>query len=89
MAPVKIALYVLCLLTCLGCTALLFREYLRTRASLLLWSALCFVGLLVNNALLVVDLVILPRVDLRNIRLAAALLGLCFLLYGFLSESKR
>ena len=89
MAAFKIGLYLLCLVTCLGCTVLLIREYLRTRASLLLWSALCFVGLLLNNALLVVDLVILPQVDLRNIRLAAALLGLCFLLYGFLSESKR
>lgn len=89
MAAIKIGLYVLCLLTCLGCTVLLFREYLRTRASLLLWSALCFVGLLINNVLLVVDLVILPQVDLRNLRLAAALLGLCFLLYGFLAESKQ
>ena len=86
---IKIALYLLSLLTCLLCTVLLVREYLRTRARLLAWSALCFVGLTLNNLLLVLDLVFFPDVDLRLYRLVAALAGMGFLLYGFLWESDR
>lgn len=87
MASVKAILYLLAALTCLLCTLLLYREYRKHRIRLLLWSALCFVGLTVNNVLLFVDLVILPGIDLRIYRLLAALAGMLFLLYGFICES--
>lgn len=83
MADLRIALYLLAGLTCLSCTVLLGREYLKTRARLLLWSALCFIGLSLNNVLLFVDLVIYPGQDLRLIRILASLTGMLFLLYGF------
>ena len=83
MAGVKIFLYLLAALTCVACTLLLVREYLRTRARLLLWSSLCFVCLSLNNVLIFVDLVIYPNVDLRLIRILASLSGMLFLLYGF------
>jgi hypothetical protein len=68
---------------------LLFRGYARTGARLLLWSALCFVGLSINNVLLFFDLVIFPtEVDLRPWRLLAALAGLLFLLYAFIWEAE-
>jgi hypothetical protein len=82
-------LYLLALVTSLGCMALLFRAYAASGMRLLLWSALCFVGLSVNNVLLFVDLVILPtEVDLRPYRLLSALAGLLFLLYAFIWEAE-
>jgi hypothetical protein len=84
----KIVLYLLAVLTCLACTILLFRHYLRSRVRLLLWSGLCFVGLTINNLFLFVDLILFPAVDLRPMRLTAALIGLLFLLYGFIWEAE-
>jgi len=80
-------LYALAVLTCLACTVLLFRGYARSRLRLLLWSALCFVFLTLNNLLLFFDLIVFSELDLRPWRLAAALAGLLFLLYGFLFEA--
>ena len=78
----------LAVLTCLACTVLLFRGYARSGLRLLLWSALCFVFLSLNNLLLFFDLVVFPtEIDLRPYRLVAALIGLLFLLYGFIFES--
>jgi hypothetical protein len=87
MATFNFVLYALVMLTCVACMALLFRGYYRTGVRLLLWSALCFVGLSVSNVLLFFDLVLFPtQVDLRLYRLSAAFVGLAFLLYGFISE---
>jgi hypothetical protein len=88
MAMFNFVLYVLAVLTCLACTVLLFRGYAASGLRLLLWSALCFVFLTVNNVLLFFDLALLPQVDLRPWRLAAALTGLLFLLYGFIFEAE-
>jgi Family of unknown function (DUF5985) len=78
----------LAVLTCLACTVLLFRGYARSGMRLLLWSALCFVFLTLNNLLLFFDLAVFAdSIDLRPWRLAAAFLGLVFLLYGFIFES--
>jgi hypothetical protein len=82
------ALYVVAVVTCLTCTVLLFRGYAASGARLLLWSALCFVFLTVNNLLLFFDLAVFAEMDLRLYRLAAALVGLAFLIYGFLFETE-
>lgn len=82
----KGVLYAVSALTCLGSTVLLALEYLRRKVPLLLWAAVCFVGLTVNNVLLFVDLVVFPEVDLRMPRLVAALTGMLCLLYAFLWE---
>ncbi len=82
-------LYLLALITSLACMVLLFRAYAGSGMRLLLWSALCFVGLSVNNVLLFFDLVVFPtQFDLRPYRLLSALAGLLFLLYGFIWESE-
>jgi hypothetical protein len=77
----------LAVLTCLACTVLLFRGYSRSGMRLLLWSALCFVFLTLNNLLLFFDIIVFAELDLRPFRLGAALIGLVFLLYGFIFES--
>jgi hypothetical protein len=68
--------------------ALLFRGYARTGVRLLLWSALCFIFLTVNNVLLFVDNIILVEIDLRPYRLLAALVGIGCLLYAFIWEAE-
>ena len=83
------AVYILCFATSAVCGWLLVRSYLRTRTALLLWTAICFVLLTVNNfrSLVVVDLVFLPdSIDLRPMRVAATLVALGTLLYGFIWE---
>lgn len=84
----KTILYLLAILTSVACTVLLFRAYAQRGLRLLLWSSLCFVGLTISNVLLFLDLVIFPTIDLRPARLIAALVGLLFLLYGFIWESE-
>ena len=80
--------YVLCALTSLACAVLLWRGWRRSGARLLFWSALCFVGLFLNNVLLVVDLRVVPQVDLALVRLVPALLGAMALVYGLVWDSE-
>lgn len=78
----------LALVTSAACMLLLFRGYAASGTRLLLWSALCFVGLSINNVLLFLDLVVFPGIDFRPYRLGSALIGLLFLLYGFIWEAE-
>jgi hypothetical protein len=80
--------YLLCIATSAACMALLIRGYRRSRTRLLLWSALCFVALAVNNLLLFVDVILLPvEIDLRPLRHLASLIAVSLLLYGFIWET--
>lgn len=74
--------YLLCAATSAVCALLLLRAHRRTGTPLLLWSGLCFVGLALNNAMLVIDLIVLPDVDLSTWRLVPALAGVALLVYG-------
>ena len=86
--------YVLCSLTSIACAALLWRGYRRSRARLLLWSSLCFVGLAVNNVLLFADKVLFPEADyvfgvhFMVWRTTAALAGLGLLVFGLVWEAE-
>jgi hypothetical protein len=88
MQALGFVLTTLAVLTCLACTVLLFRGYARSGLRLLLWSALCFVFLTLNNLLLFFDLQVFTELDLRPYRLLSAAAGLAFLLYGFIFESE-
>ena len=79
--------YVLCSLTSLACAVLLLRGYRRSRQRMLLWSGLCFVGLALNNVLLVVDVRVAPETDLSFLRTLPALAGVALLLYGFIWDA--
>jgi hypothetical protein len=81
--------YGLCTLTALLCAWLLLRAYYRSRYKLLLWGGLCFVGLTLNNALLVVDKQVLPtEVDLFTWRLLVAFAAMLVLLYGIIWDKE-
>jgi hypothetical protein len=89
MEAVKFVMYLLAALTSAACMVLLFRGYARSGSRLLFWSALCFVGLSVNNLLLFADLVLFPTlVDLRIPRLLASIAGVASLLYAFIWEAE-
>ncbi len=88
-APLPAIIYLLCTATSLACMVLLLRSYLASGVRLLLWSALCFVGLAVNNLLVFLDLVVLPSIDLLLYRHIATVAALSVLLFGFIWEGEQ
>lgn len=81
------AVYLLCFLASACCGGLLVRSYLDNRTKVLLWSAVCFVLLALNNLFLFVDLALLPTlIDLSLIRVALSVSAVSALLYGFIWE---
>jgi hypothetical protein len=83
-----IAVYVLCALTSLACAILLVRGYLTNRVPLLMWTALCFCALAVNNGMLLVDVLTGPAIDLTMARKVPALIGVIMLLHGLIADSR-
>ena len=83
------AIYILCALTSIACTVLLWRGYRRSGARLLFWSALCFAGLALNNILLIVDLRMLTHLDMSIGRALPAVAGVLLLVYGLVWETGR
>ncbi len=80
--------YGLCAFTAGFCSWLLLRAYAQTGYKLLLWGGLCFVGLTLNNVLLVVDKLLLPEVNLFTWRLLIALIALLVFLYGIIWDAE-
>ena len=76
------AVYLLCFVTSSACALLLARAFRRSRARLLLWSALCFTLLAANNLLVVIDLILLPDVNFSMARIVLALGAVSVLLFG-------
>ncbi|HUP60227.1 MAG TPA: DUF5985 family protein [Thermoanaerobaculia bacterium] len=83
-----IIVYILCAATSALCAVLLFRGYAQSRARLLFWSGLCFTGLALNNVLLVVDVRMIPAVDLSLWRTIPALIGISLLVFGLVWETR-
>ncbi|MFS2002857.1 DUF5985 family protein [Duganella sp. CT11-25] len=81
-------IYGLCTLTSLACAWMLLGSYRRNGVRLLFWSGLCFIGMSVNNVLLVLDKLVFPQVDLLVLRLVSALMALLLLLFGLIYENK-
>ncbi|HUQ10671.1 MAG TPA: DUF5985 family protein [Steroidobacteraceae bacterium] len=76
-------------LTVALCAMLLLRAYVRVRKRLLLWCGLCFAGLTLSNALLIVDLYVMPDVNLYPQRLVVAAGAMLAMLYGLVFESEQ
>lgn len=81
--------YILGTIVTFLCAFLLLRAYARVRLRLLLWSAICFAGLTIANALVFVDIIILPYLDLYLWRLGVAALAMAGLMFGLVWESDR
>ena len=85
MAPI---FYALCTLAAALCAWMLLRAYSRSRYRLLLWGGLCFLGLTMNNGLLVIDRILLPEINLFTWRLILALGSMMVLLYGLIWDAE-
>ena len=79
-------IYTLCLLSSAACAWLLVRSYTRNRTKLLLWSAVCFMLLAINNLMVVIDLLLVPSIDFSIVRQLCALAAVATLLFGFIWE---
>jgi hypothetical protein len=80
-------IYVVSALTAMICAALLLRGYWRGGGRLLLWSGLCFLGLALDNILLLCDLYY-PDISLDVPRKLASVVGLSALIYGMIWDVK-
>lgn len=80
--------YMLCLLTCAICAVLLIRSWHKTRTRLLLWTAISFSMLAVNNFFLLADTTLLPSFNLYPFRVGAALLAVTTLIVGLIWEAE-
>jgi hypothetical protein len=78
--------YLLCVLTSALCALLLLRAHARTGRRFLLWCAISFIFLAINNAFVLVDLMWFPEGDLVAYRQLAALVAVGVLIYGFMWE---
>ena len=78
------AVYLLCFATSFACAVLLARSYLRTRARIVMWSAIAFGLLAVNNLFVVLDLVLIEDISFQLPRLLASAGAVLVLLFGFI-----
>ena len=85
----QLAVNILGTLTAGLCAVLLLRGYSRVRKRLLLWCGLCFAGLMVSNALLILDLFLLPGMSIHPLRLFVAAASMMAMLYGLIFESEQ
>jgi hypothetical protein len=81
------AIYVLCAATSLLAAGMLLRHYRSRRSPVLLWSCIGFVGLAINNVLVVADYGVFPGVDLSVLRSFTAALSMLILVYGLIWEA--
>lgn len=80
-------IYSLCAVAALACAYLLLLSYWTSRYRLLLWSGLCFVGLSINNLMLVIDKLLVRGTDLSVWRSSFALAAMAVLLYGVIWDA--
>jgi hypothetical protein len=80
--------YILCAAASSLCAYLLYRGYRSAHTHLLFWSSLCFAGLALNNLLLLVDLYLVPSVDLFMLRTVIALAAMTVLIYGLIWDTR-
>jgi hypothetical protein len=85
---VKQLVFVMCALVSMLCAVLLLRGYFQGRHRLLLWSGLCFAGLTFANALVFIDLSMLPAMDLYPLRLIVTAVSVLILLVGLILEGE-
>jgi hypothetical protein len=80
--------YMFCFITCAMCAGLLVRSWLKTRTRLLLWIAISFVLLAVNNFFLLADTTLFPHIDLSPFRTISAVAAVSILIFGLIWEAE-
>ena len=80
--------FVLCAVTSLACCVLLLRAHARAQTPLLFWSGVAFAGLTANNALVFVDLVVIPEVSLLALRTTTTLISLLVLIAALVFDPR-
>jgi len=81
-------IYGLCTLTAFLCAWLLLQAHRQSRYTLLLWGGLCFAGLTLSHALLVIDKLVFPMFDFSTARYLITLISMFILLYGLIWDTK-
>jgi len=81
--------YVLAASVSLLCVGLLWMTWRESRTPLLLWCLLCFLGLALNNVILLVDKLVIPDEDLSLLRGIPAALGVAALVWGLIWETRE
>jgi hypothetical protein len=81
--------YILCAVTSILCAVLLARAYRERKSRVLRLSTWCFLGLAVNNAVLVADRMIVPHVDLSLVRAGTAVAAMALLVVGMIWGEAR
>lgn len=80
--------YILCAIASLTCAVMLLRANQRNPTRLLFWSSVCFIGIAINNIILVIDLAVMPHgpsfLVMRNVIL---LISLSVFLYGLIWDA--
>ena len=80
--------YVLCFVTALGCSVVLFTAYRRSGAPLLLWSSLCFAALAANETIVLLDIYVIHGISLLLARRVAGLVAVLLMLVGLIIHSR-
>ena len=78
--------YLLCLATSVICALLLERAWRRTRTRFLMWCAVAFGLLALNNLFVVADMILFRDIDLWAARQTAGFAAVAVLLYAFVWE---
>lgn len=82
------AAYIIGTVVTLLCAMLLARGYAHSRQRLLLWSSICFFGLTIGNALIYIDVIMLPKTDLRPLRYVTGAASMLLLVFGLIWEGE-
>jgi len=78
------AIYIVHTAVSLLCSVLLLRAYAQVRKRLLFWSGLYFAGSTLVNALVFMDLIVVPNIDLYPLRLGISLVAAAMLVFGLI-----
>lgn len=81
--------YTFCFITCAIGAGLLVRSWFKTRTRLILWLAISFVFLAVNNFFLFADTTLTPpEMDLSPYRVVTSLIAVSVLIFGLIWEAE-
>lgn len=82
------AVHALSVLVGAACAVLLYRAHRRAPSRLLLSAVACFAGLALNDLAVIIDVFVLPDIDLVAVRALPALVGIAILVRALVKEGR-